>query len=75
MNITINILEVASELAELDLMADFEGNKENYPNGIYEAIEGEDDMTGYTDEAQDFFNNRYEYWWDFLIIQNIGDND
>jgi hypothetical protein len=71
MNITINIIEVASELADKDLIIAFggEGGKNRFPNGIVEDQEGID---VYTEEAQDFFNERYDYWWDFLYDQKIG---
>ncbi len=44
-------------------------------NGIVRDIEGDEEMTEYTDEAQDFFNFRYDYWWDFLYNQKIGDDE
>jgi hypothetical protein len=62
MNITINILEVASELAERDLIK--MDNKTIFPNGIY--VETEDE-TSYTEEAQDIFNELYDEYYDFLL--------
>lgn len=44
-------------------------------NGIVRNVEGEDDMTEYTEEAQDFFNERYDYWWDYLYDQKVGADD
>jgi hypothetical protein len=76
MNITINIIEVASELADKDLITAFggEGGKSMFPNGITEDIlEDGHEIVVYTDEAQDFFNYRYDYWFDFLLDQNIED--
>jgi replicative DNA helicase len=71
MNITINIIEVASELAEKDLKRAFvECGYEVFPNGIVENQEGID---VYTEEAQEFFNRKYDYWFDFLLDQNIED--
>ncbi len=78
MNITINIIEVASRLADDDLM-----NMQNsalekhphdlpFPNGI---VKEEDDVVVYTEEAQDMFNERYDYWFDFLLEQNIGEDE
>jgi hypothetical protein len=74
MNITINIIEVASELADKDLITAFggEGGKNRFPNGI---VEDQDGIDVYTDEAQDFFNYRYDYWFDFLLDQNVGDDE
>ena len=74
MNITVNILEVASELADKDLILSYgdEGAKYRFPNGILTDLE---DGTSYTDEAQDFFNNRYDYWYDFLWDLKIGAED
>ena len=74
MNITINILEVASELADKDLILAYgdDGGKNRFPNGILTDLE---DGTSYTDEAQDFFNQRYDYWWDFLYDQKVGDEE
>lgn len=59
MDVRVNIIEVASALAEQDVVAEFP-----YPNEIY--VENEDGDTHYTDEAQEFFNERYDIWWDFL---------
>jgi hypothetical protein len=82
MNITINIIEVASELADKDLITAFggEGGKNSFPNGIVRGIVEEGhEIIEYTDEAQDFFNYRYdywlEYWFEFLLDQNVGDDE
>jgi hypothetical protein len=74
MNITINIIEVASELADKDLITAFggDGGKNRFPNGI---VEDQDGIDVYTEEAQDFFNYRYDYWFDFLLDQNVGDDE
>lgn len=61
MNITINLIEVASELAEIELQNDWinECNGEIY----------EDDGEGgsrYTDKAQDIFNDLYDKYTNFL---------
>lgn len=74
MNITINIIEVASDLADTDLVSAFgnEGGKYRFPNGIVRNLKGDYDISEYTEEAQDFFNERYDYWWDFLYDQKIG---
>lgn len=74
MDITINIIEVASELADRDLVSSYgdEGWKHRFPNGIVSDL---GDGTYYTEEAQDFFNERYDYWWDFLYDQKIGEDE
>lgn len=61
MNININILEVASELAhkELERHFEFEANR------IYEWVS--DEESRYTEEAQDLFNEWYDHYYDFLI--------
>jgi hypothetical protein len=61
MNININILEVASELAhkKIEEHFEFEANK------IYEWVS--DDESRYTEEAQDLFNEWYDYYYDFLL--------
>lgn len=61
MDIKINILEVASELAHLVVIAKFEDNN----NAIYESTT--DTITSYTEEAQDLFNEWYDYYYDFLF--------
>jgi hypothetical protein len=74
MNITINIIEVASELADKDLITAFggDGGKNRFPNGI---VEDQDGIDVYTEEAQDFFNNRYDYWFDFLLDRDISEDE
>lgn len=77
MNITINIIELASDLADRDLITAFgnEGSEYRFPNGIVVDIDADEDMTEYTEEAQEFFNRRYDYWWDFLYDQKIGEDE
>lgn len=74
MDITINILEVASELADKDLISSFgdDGGKNRFPNGIVTFVYGVEDMTMYTEEAQYYFNQRYDYWYDFLWELKVG---
>jgi len=73
MNITINILEIASELADRDLVSSYgdEGWEYRFPNGIIADL---GDGTSYTEEAQDFFNERYDYWWDFLYDNKVEED-
>jgi hypothetical protein len=60
MNIQINILEVASELAHKEVEKVFNFKAEL----IY--IEVSDDMSIYTENAQDIFNQFYDEFYDFL---------
>lgn len=62
MDIRINLLEVASELADKDLILAYgdEGGKHRFPEGLVT------DDSRYTEEAQEFFDRRYDYWYDFL---------
>ena len=61
MNISINILEVASELANIQVHEKFENNNLK----IYVWEEGTDCST-YTEIAQDVFNEWYDYYYTFL---------
>lgn len=74
MNIKINITKVASDLADRDLITAFGTEADNwrFPNGI---VEDQDGIDVYTEEAQDFFNQRYDYWWDYLYAQKVGDDE
>jgi hypothetical protein len=60
MNVTINILELASELAEKVVCAKFEDDdKEIY----IDTNEG----TIYTPQAQEMFEEWYDYYFDIII--------
>lgn len=64
MEITINVIELSSELAEEMVNVKF-----NYEqNDIY--VE-EDEEIRYTEEAQEIFNEWYDYYYDFLIERKI----
>jgi hypothetical protein len=60
MDITINLLEVASELAHEVVCAKFEDDD----NAIYESTT--DTITSYTEEAQDLFNEWYDHYYELL---------
>lgn len=60
MQITINIVEVASELAHKELERRFDYIQEM----IYVAPT--DDVTHYTEDAQHLFNNLYDEFYVFL---------
>jgi hypothetical protein len=61
MNININILEVASELAHKKIEEHFEFEAKK----IYEWVS--DEESRYTEEAQELFNEWYDYYYDFLL--------
>ena len=64
MEITINLIELSSELAEEMVKIKF-----NYKeNDIY--VE-EDEEVKYTEQAQEIFNEWYDYYYDFLIEREI----
>ena len=58
MNITINAIELASELAERDLNEYFSGSMMIY--------EEDDDGTTYTEEAQEIFDGLYDKYLTWL---------
>lgn len=60
MNITINILEVASELSHKELERHFDFDAKL----IYEWVS--DDESRYKEEAQDLFNEWYDHYYEFL---------
>ena len=61
MEININLLEAASELAHEIVCAKFEDDD----SAIYESTT--DTITNYSEEAQDIFNEWYDYYYDFLL--------
>lgn len=65
MEITINVVEAASELAHIDLQEFWE---ENYPNVSYEIEDN--GVTSYTEDAQDFFNGLYDFY--FTLLTNCS---
>ena len=65
MNITINLLEVASELAHEIVCAKFEDNEDL----IYRDKNAE--STEYTENAQDLFNEWYDIYYDKLLNYKI----
>lgn len=64
MEITIDVIELSSELAEEMVNVKF-----NYEeNDIY--VE-ENEEVKYTEKAQEIFNEWYDYYYDFLIERKI----
>jgi hypothetical protein len=61
MNVTINIIELASDLASERLHDDWEDSIKIYKDNDADVLE-------YTDEAQDIFNDLYDKY--YSIIEN-----
>ena len=61
MNVTINIVELASELANLEI-------EENRQTGEHNTIEDETGCLVYTQEAQNIFDELYDKY--YSIIEN-----
>jgi hypothetical protein len=59
MNVTINILELASELAHNEL-------KEKHSDSIELYQDTDEDDVYYTEEAQDIFNEMYDYYYSVI---------
>jgi hypothetical protein len=66
MDININLLEVASELAHQVVCAKFEDDDTT----IYQNTT--DTVTSYTEEAQDLFNEWYDYYYELLFNLKIN---
>jgi hypothetical protein len=70
MNKTINILELASELADARLREEAGCmSRQNYISIFPDGIDIEEGDT-YTEEAQDVFNDYYDYY--YTIIEKVG---
>jgi len=63
-NVTINIIELASELADREL-------QENWRESIQIFEDEEAGITNYTDEAQDIFNELYDKYTDLILSTKI----
>lgn len=59
MNVTINILELASELAEMEM-------EQNRKIGEITTIEDGSGCIIYTEEAQDVFNDLYDKYYSVI---------
>jgi hypothetical protein len=70
MNITINIVELASELASQEL-------EDNWGDSmvIWQDAEDEPNVTRYTDEAQDIFNDLYDKYYTFIDNLKISSDE
>ena len=61
--ITINIVELASELADLDL-------RENWKDSI-KIDEEDEDETSYTEEAQSIFDDLYDTYYSIIANAKV----
>ena len=61
MNLKINIVEAASELAERDVKKEYKETE----HLIY--VFDEEGNSTYTEEAQEFFNDSYDEYFDILL--------
>jgi hypothetical protein len=70
MNVTINIVELASELASQEL-------EDNWGDTIqiWQDAEDEPDTTIYTEEAQDIFNELYVKYFNFIDSIKINSDE
>lgn len=66
MEITIDLLETASELAHEVVCAKFEDDD----NDIYEVVTNT--ITSYTKEAQELFNEWYDHYYNLLLNLKIN---
>jgi hypothetical protein len=64
-NVTINIIELASELANIEL-------ENNWMDSIKVWVEDDDGSLSYTEEAQDIFNDLYDKY--YSVIENTKIN-
>lgn len=61
---TINVNELASELAHDKLLDTFQGI-------VWQTDEDDDNSLRYTEEAQEYFNLLYDKYYDFIINYKI----
>jgi hypothetical protein len=68
-NITINIVELCSELASKKLLEYYQFfNSEKTEYEIEDMISFEiDNVISYKEEAQDMFNDFYDDYWDLIM--------
>jgi hypothetical protein len=64
-NVNINIIELASELANMEL-------ENNWMDSIKIWVEDDDGSLSYTEEAQDIFNDLYDKY--YSVIENTKIN-
>lgn len=63
MEITINLVEAATELAHRDVVNAYDADPNLFPNG---SMDDTPEGGCYTPEAQKFFDQKYDFYWDFL---------
>jgi hypothetical protein len=66
MEVLINVLELASELAERDLIIEYGGKTAIFKHSV-------DGVTTYTDEMQDKFNDLYDDYYEFIVGMGHAD--
>ena len=62
--ITINIVELASELADMDL-------RENWKDSIKIDEDEDEDETSYTEEAQGIFDDLYDTYYSIIANAKV----
>lgn len=69
MNIKVNALELASELADLAVRTHICDNENlEQGDGEWERVyKMEDDIIVYTEQAQEIFNHCYDYYYNMLL--------
>ena len=71
MNVTVNVLEVASEMAERELILQLRGDllkdEDTIASMLYEW-DKEKECSHYKEEYQDMFNEYYDKWYSFLLL-------
>lgn len=72
-NITINIVELCSELAAKKLLEHYQFfNSEKTEDEIEDMITFEiNNVISYKEEAQDMFNDFYDEYWDLIMCISL----
>jgi hypothetical protein len=73
-SVKINIVELASELANRELNSYADNLSESdyrfeFPNGVTQ--EDDSDVITYTEEAQDMFNELYDKYYDIVLKTKV----
>lgn len=73
MNILINAIEVASEIAHRDVLHEFAGSSYLKEENVWTEDENGDHR--YTEEAQEIFNDLYDYWLSYILKFETKEGD